>query len=371
LTSLTVDECASESGGDINLSKFSLPDIGFADMVEEGREIVTFSFEMLADTRSEIEEIVAAINTAPKEVEFYPRDSDRCVYATYAHATRPSTMNVLGNTTQYYSSTVEVYCRAGEQFGDEEGSNGIVIEPTLPYETATLTNSGHYAAPVDYIYMSGYYDPILEYADDLKLVIGEQELALCNQLLRGDDWKLDRYGNVEHTYFTNFPKIYLEQQRDIGGEVYCNYGTGGSVAYEAFWMGNSGTLMMPFHGPLPVKEDPYLEIVLSRAVGSPKAMYAFNPDLSDAVEVDFDLKVGLNKVWIPECDGQGFVAFGIQTDENASCTVSSIYGEVNRYVAIDAIPMVDPAEDFTIKIMCGEFSVHKLSKLQIAYRSAF
>jgi hypothetical protein len=374
LTSLTDgDSCVSESGGDLNVERSSLPDLAYAELSESGREMVTFSFEMTSFDRSYIEEIVAEINTSPREVEFYPRDADRCVYAGYAHASRPSVAYARddGIRANLYTSNVDVYCRSGEQFGDEVGSGGVLIEPALPYETATLTNSGYYKAPIDYLYASGYYDANDGYTDELILTIGAYELLLCNQLMRDDGFKLDRYGNVEHTYYTEFPKIYSEQQIDVGGSTYFDYGTGGSVAYQLATLGNNATFMMPFHGPLPIKENPYLEVTVTRLVGNPTVMVAFNPDLSDAIAIDVDLVVGVNKIWIPECDGEGFVTFGIQTGADASIDISDIYGEVNRYVAVDDIPLVDMDEDFTIKVGDGEFSNHKLEKLQVTFRSSY
>jgi hypothetical protein len=367
-----VDEAGvSEGGGERKVDDYSLPTMDYAEINEIGTGMVTFSFDLASRDRATLEEIIAEINTSPMDVEFYPRDTDRCVYAVYAHASRPKSTQEWynGEFGNFYESTVEVFCRNNQLLGMEQEEK--CSETVLPFTSASFTNNGYYDAPIDYLYLSGYYDALLGYTDDVRLLIGAEDITLCNTLMRGDSFKMDRYGQIEHSYKTDFPKIYSEMQNDLQGSTYCNYGVQGSIAYESFVMGNFGSLMMPFYGPLPVKEPPYLEIVLTAIVGGPKFCYAFNPDLSDIAYCDEVPKIGTNKIYIPNADGMGFVAFGISTDSNSSCTVSSVSGTVLRYLTIDEIPVVEPDDTFSIGISDGEFSNHRLSSLHIVYRDIF
>jgi hypothetical protein len=145
---------------------------------------------------------------------------------------------------------------------------------------------------------------------------------------------------------------------------------GGSFAYQECKMGNNSRLMMPFYGPLPIKEPPYLEVVVTAVVGGPKFCYAFNADLSDVVECEQIPKIGTNRVYIPN-SGEDFITFGIMTDENSSITVSGIEGIVQRYLLIDDIPLIQPNESFTIQVVDGEWSNHMMSYLHVVFRDAF
>ena len=186
-----------------------------------------------------------------------------------------------------------------------------------------------------------------------------------------DSFKLDRYGVVEHTKETIFPENYSTLQAELGGSTFLDYGATGSMAYEALRLANTAKIMLPFYGPLPIREAPYMAVVLTSLVGHPNIEVAYSSDLSDHAAIDFDLKAGLNEIWIPESEGEDFIAFGITTDTNSSCIISSISAKVIRYVATSAIPKVAPAEEFTITISDGQFSNHKLSSMQLVFRDVF
>jgi hypothetical protein len=144
------------------------------------------------------------------------------------------------------------------------------------------------------------------------------------------------------------------------------------MGYQALLLDNTARIMFPFYGPLPIREAPYLEVVISRLVGHPDISIAYSSDLSDIATMEnFELKAGLNKIWIPESEGEDFISFGITTDDSSSCTISSIMAKVVRYVATNAIPMVAPDEDFDIIVSDGEFSNKMLSGMQVTYRDVY
>ena len=145
----------------------------------------------------------------------------------------------------------------------------------------------------------------------------------------------------------------------------------GEVTYQALRMPNESHMMFPFYGPLPISGSPYVEVTISALNGFPKASAAFAGDLSDITELDYILKVGVNKFYVPNCAGEDFVAIGIVCDETSSCTISDISIQVPRYMSPDDLPILPIDEDFTYQIMDGEFSNHKLENLHIVYRDAF
>jgi hypothetical protein len=202
--------------------------------------------------------------------------------------------------------------------------------------------------------------------------MGDYDLRLIDQMMGRDSFKLDRFGNVEHIKETEFPENYVTLQAELGGATFLDYGTNGTMGYQALLLDNSANIMFPFYGPLPIREAPYLEVVLTRLVGHPEVSVAYSSDLSDIATIDFELKVGLNKIWMPsESIGEDFISFGITTDGSSSCTISNIMAKVVRYVASSAIPTVAPATDFDITVSDGNFSNHMLSAMQLTYRNVY
>jgi hypothetical protein len=253
--------------------------------------------------------------------------------------------------------------------GDEQGID-LVMNPALP-QTSSLTNGGYYPAPLDYLYLSGKYDASLGLTRDLRLQMGDYDIALCVALMGRDKFKLDRFGQIIHSKETNFSENYATLQAEMMGDVFVDYGTNGSMEYEEFILGNDGAFMFPFRGPLPVREPPHLEVVISRIVGNPTFYKSITSDLSDVDAIEYSLKLGTNKIYIPACEGEGFVSFGIMTDSSSSCTIDSIKAEVMRYIAPESIPMAEVGEDFTVTISDSESSNHMLSAMQLVYRDLY
>lgn len=357
----------SEDGGERDVSSYSGPGRTSAEVRENGFGNVTYSFAVDSFTRSEIEELVAEVKTMPADSEICPREADRTNYVAYGHATRPIVL--IANGVNMYHAEIKAVCRDNMLRGPEQGIE-FVANPSLP-QTVSLTNAGYYDAPLDYLYLSGKYDATLGLTKELEIQMGDYDLRLCDQLMGRDSFKLDGFGNVEHKKETIFPENYATLQSELGGSTFFDYGANGSMAYEALLLGNTAKIMFPFYGPLPIREAPYLEVVITRLVGYPEVSVAYATDLSDIEALDFDLKVGINKIWIPDSEGEDFIAIGITTDGSSSCTISSIQAKVIRYVATDAIPKVEPDESFTITVSDGEFSNNMLSGLQVTYRDEF
>lgn len=359
-----------ESGGGRRVDSYSGIDRDSADVFEEGREATTYSAELHSATRADIEEAVAVINSGPVDAEFYPRESDRCVYAAYASASRPKTMQVAGPALHYYAE-VEIVARDGKQYGDEQGI-AFQRDVSLPKTSAALTNAGYYENTLDFLYASGYYDAALGYTTGLGITVGDYTLDLCDKMIAGDCFKLDRFGQVVHSYSTDFPSLYSVLQAEIGGSTFVDEGdTAGTMAPASWKVTNNARLMFPFYGPLPVQSPPLLEIDISWLTGAPEISVAYATDLSDIEAIDYTLEEGHNQIWIPECEGEDFVAFGLTTGSGASCTMASAYAEVKRYIAPDEMPVLEVNEDFTISVNDEDGSNHLLSALQAVYRDAY
>lgn len=367
LTEVTDIDGVQESGGKRKTGSYSGKDRDYADLWEEGRDEASYSVELHSATRADLEEAIAEFNTAPFDAEFYPRESDRCVYAAYASANRPKILQTAGPSLYYYADA-EIIARNGYTYGTEQGT-GLLKDVALPYTGASLTNAGYYDSTLDFLYLSGGYDggP----TKDITLNLGDYSILLCSQMMWKDSFKVDRFGNVLHSKETDFPMIYTSLQAALGGATYADYGTGGRIGHEAFYMGNSAKLYFPFHGPLPVQEPPYLELTLSGVVGSPAVEYALAGDLTDSEVVSFTLKDGVNKIYIPDCDGEDFVAFGLTTDSTSSCTVENALAEVRRYISPDEFPVLPINESFGYSITDEEHSNHILEALHFVYRDVF
>lgn len=372
LTDYVDIEGVTEDGSDIKFDAYSGPDQDKAKLSNQGVDPSIFTFEVHHKTRAAIEEIIAELRTSPEDIEFYPRTDDRCVYASFASASRPKSFPFVDNGTNsiYNYASISVQARNAYAVGAESGIS-LDYDVTLPQST-TITNAGYYNNTFDYLYMSGGYTSLDGYTTDLLLTIGDYELILCDKLLWKDKFKVDRFGRVAHSKYTDFPMNYENLQNAFHGSDFIDYGTGGgSLEYQAFHMGNSGKLIYSFYGPLPVLSNPYMEVVISDLVGYPEVELALTSDLSDILPIDFELQNGINKVYIPECDGLGNIFFGITTDENSSLTIESINAEVQRYVAEDELPVVDYGDSVTATISDGEHSNHILEAMHFVYRDLY
>jgi len=321
----------------------------------------------------DLEDYLQVVNQAQEGDEVYPIRSDRCMYIGTASAGMTSAMPVAHPTTgadvNYCETDCKVVCKEPYAYGAEEGlefTEGL----TLP-QTVSLTNSGHIPGTLDYLFLSGGYASGY-YTKDVELIFNGKPLRLINQMMIGDSFKLDRFGHVEHKLETDFRMPYTALQRSVGGSAYCDYGASGSLAYQALFLNYSSKFIMQFHGPLPIDADgePELKFTVTQKAGNPKAYYYLSPALTDGVEIDQDIALGENTIFIPDVQGKGFVAFGIVCDSESQITISEISGTVRRYIAEREMPTVDAGEAFDITVQDGEWSSH-IADLQIVYRDGY
>lgn len=231
-----------------------------------------------------------------------------------------------------------------------------------------ISNSGMWPAGIDYIFMSGdYVDG--KYSTDLALNFGTEKIDLCQKLMRGDKWKLGRWGDVLHSYETEFPKTANQQAIDLQGHF--SVGTGG-MAYQACQIGPGGYMMVPFYGPIPSSQAPYMELDVLAVSGGCTISYALAADLSDMVATNSRLKVGLNKIRLPtECIGEDYIAVGIDAGDDGWITLSRFYTEVQRHISENILPVMQPGNAAEISISDAEQSNHTLKQLYLRYRDIY
>jgi hypothetical protein len=352
------------SGGGRKVEGNSCPGIEYAAVTENGREMVKFTFQVWSKTRADIERVRMEANNCPVGAEFQPFNSSQILYVSKASASIAKPKAYIDGWGYY--SDIEVYCRDSFFLGEFQGIP-YSLDVSLP-QTVSLTNNGNYESGLDYLLASGGYDALLGYTDDFAFAIDDVELRLCDQLLRGDVFRVSSVGDVLHSYETEFPRTYAGMQADLHGSSYVDYGTGGSIAYQSFVMANSAKFMMTFKGPLPVKDRPYLEIECTAVIGSPRVSYAVEADLSDIEDLDVDLEVGVNKIYLPSLEGEDDVYIGVTTNASSSLTLSRIYAQVPRYISSDEMPKISPLDAFVLKISDGESSNHLLDCLYASYR---
>jgi len=368
LTDLVDIDGVSPAGSGRKVDSASSSGMSYATILDAGWEPETYSFEMHSATRASLERARQELNTAPIGAEFCPFTEDQCAYLEYACA-GPAKSVKLASGQQYYSDAV-VICRNGLLYGSE---SGIAFQRDVPLpKTATITNNGYYTSGLDCLTVSGGY-AAPDYVTDLQFSIDENEVALISHCMRGGRLVLDRWGNCNYSYETHFKKIYTEQQIDLGGSTFLDYGTSGALTTEALTIGANGKMVIPFYGPLPVSGCPHLTIEVDALAGAPDVEIAYSSDLSDLEAIDCDaLRLGTNEIDFPEdALGESFVAIGITTGAGANITLSHLKASVDKYVGINDLPVIDPGETATLTVSDGESSSHLLSYCLATYRDIF
>jgi hypothetical protein len=364
ISSVATRDGLSSSGGGRKNDEYSLPGWDRSEVEDTGTEAKKYSGDLRSKILADMQAAISEFKRAPADAEFYPMDSDLCVYAVQATAgfTRPTLIQNSGIKNLLYGS-FEVISREPVIFGPRQGLL-YAEDVALPTVSETLTNEGTEINTIDYLALSGAYDPLLGYSDDLALKFDSQELALCQQLMRNDLFELSRWGEVRHSYKVDWNRCYESMQLDLWGSDFCYGGSisGGLLTFAA------GQIMFPFCGPLPISESPppKLEFFL-RAGDTPTVWRAFCRDLSDIAEVDVEIVKGYNTIEIPDCEGESFVAFGLKGD----FAVSDLSATVQRYLAEFELPVIDIGDSFTISIEDGAYSNHSLTSLIAAYRNKY
>lgn len=377
---VTHSGCVTPSGGGIKVDEYNYPWRDYATASHGGRQLRKWKVEVASFTRSDIDEFLDYVNNAPIDSEFYPESSDRCcyVYMAHAEATKPilAAHPVTGVWTWWYKALAEIVVRGAWMYGPDQGIP-LTADTTLPQTASSLVNNGVLPAGLDYLLVSGGYDT--DYVSQLYVntwVNLNTELQgyieLCAKMMRNDRFEVNRWGEVVHSYETDFPMSYANLQKDLQGSTYMNYGSGGSIAYQALHLGTSGKILMPLWGPLPIAASPlpYVEVWVTAITGSPVVQAATQSDLSDIADWSGALHLGYNKVYIPFASGMTNLFMGITTDGSSQITISKIKGCLSRYIAPSSWYQVDPGETFSITAwrLSGGSTV---ALIELCYRDIF
>lgn len=198
----------------------------------------------------------------------------------------------------------------------------------------------------------------------------DRKLLVCDRMLGDDLFEIGwRKRDVSHSWDADLSKTIANLAIDIHGMI-----SGGSISSGVLTLDNSDYLMIPFHGPLPVSGEPgnaCIELQVDALTGDGATVWAaLDADLSDMAEVDHDdLVVGLNTIYIPDLEGETFVAIGIKAAASGSIDLSGIKGTVKRYVADGHIPWADPTEEFKIRVEAEAGS--SLAFLEVDYNDRY
>ncbi|OPX80440.1 MAG: hypothetical protein A4E45_00060 [Methanosaeta sp. PtaB.Bin039] len=356
----------STEGGDLQAEMVSYPGRRWGMYLNRGRPPRVWKFRARFPTRVAMEEWIAEIRNAPAGSECFPFESSRGFYIAQADArvlkaecvSDPST----GDDVWLYRAEARIVAQEPWLLGPDKGL-AIETAESLPWGLLDiLTNEGYEPAGLDYLMASGNFSSP-NYATDLTFSIvpdddhtpTDRSIELCDKLMRRDQFEVDRFGFIEHEYETNFPMSYSQFQNDLHGSSFVNYGTGGSIAENAFVMAASAKLIMPFYGPLPICEpNPVFELDITSLTGTPDIKVAFETNLSDLAAIDHDaLVVGENVIKIPDCIAEDFVAIGVTTGAGEGLTISRVRGAVSRYIPASQMPLTDPDETFHLQVNAG------------------
>lgn len=126
----------------------------------------------------------------------------------------PSVIHSLGGADHYeYGAEIEIVCRDSLAWGPDQGL-AYPVDTTLPATSAPITNTGSVQGTIGYLCLVGAYAHHT-WPREIDLVMGDGKIRLVDELCRGDVWKLDRNGQVVHSYQTDFSKTYTETLIDF------------------------------------------------------------------------------------------------------------------------------------------------------------
>jgi hypothetical protein len=357
----------SFSGGGLKVDGKSSSGMRHANVTDQGSDPFTVSLTASSTDRENIERFVKEFAALAPGSEINWLTEDRTGYIERASASpvKPSAIIVNGIQTWLYESEASVVCRDARSYGDPIGSLGL--DASLPY-SLPVTNVGLYDSGLDYLMMSGGYDG--RYTTDLRMEMTGERIDLCRKLLRGDSWKMGRWGDVLHSYETKFEKTEAEFAIDLHGFV--DLGPGGATTYQACTIGANGSIMIPFHGPIASSRAPYLEPHVTGMAGSPEIIYALSGDPADIIATSHVLRTGKNRIRLPEeCIGEDLILAGIRCDANSWITLSCLYAEVQRHVSENVLPVLEVGESDTITISGANMCNGYLEQLHVRYRDVY
>jgi hypothetical protein len=364
-----------------SVGKTKLPGKRYGRIVDQGQDPKSYLVKARFWDEDDMDDWLEAVNDIQPGAEAFLFRNDRCVLVEMAEAHKVEGQVALdpltGAPMNFYRAEATLHCLDSYEYGVDKGI-AYATAQTLPQTTALLSNAGKIPAGLDYLHVSGDYDAALGYTDDLTLSILAadgttilDQILLCGLLMRGDHWRLDRWGRIEHYYQSNLSQAWADISTDLHGIT-----SGGSISSGVLTLDNGDYFYIPFRGssyPLPATEDCYIELWISALANDVSVVAAFETDRSDAFDVDYNLKVGYNKVYIPDCEGEDFMAIGVLAASGAANTISltGFRGTVHRYIPYSRLLKIDPGDAFYLKLDDLAGSNKKISVVELAYRDIF
>jgi len=364
-----------------SVGKTKLPGKRYGRIVDQGQYPKSYLVKARFWDEDDMDDWLEAVNDIQPGAEAFLFRNDRCVLVELAEAHKVEGQVALdpltGAAMNFYRAEATLHCLDSYEYGVDKGI-AYATAQTLPQTTALLSNAGKIPAGLDYLHVSGDYDASLGYTDDLTLSVLAadgttilDQILLCGLLMRGDHWRLDRWGRIEHYYQSNLAQAWADTSIDLHGIT-----SGGSISSGILTLDNNDHFYMPFRGssyPLPATEDCYIELWVSALANDVSVVAAFETDRSDWFDVDYTLKVGYNKVYIPDCEGEDFIAMGVLAASGAANTISltGFRGTVHRYIPYSKLLKIDPGDAFYLKLDDVVGSNKKLSAVELAYRDIF
>jgi len=364
-----------------SVGKTKLPGKRYGRIVDQGQDPKSYLVKARFWDEDDMDDWLEAVNDIQPGAEAFLFRNDRCVLVELAEAHKVEGQVALdpltGAPMNFYRAEATLHCLDSYEYGTDKGI-AYATSQTLPKTTALLSNAGKIPAGLDYLHVSGDYDAALGYTDDLTLYVLAadgttilDQIELCDMLMRGDHWRLDRWGRIEHYYQSNLAQSWSDIAVDLLGLTF-----GGSISSGILTLSNGEAFYVPFYGssyPLPATEDCYIELWVSALANDVSVVAAFETDLSDWFDVDYTLKIGYNKIYIPDCEGNDFVAVGVRTEFGATNTVSltGFRGTVHRYIPYSRLLKIDPGDAFYLKLDDAAGSNKKISAVELAYRDIF
>ncbi len=368
--------------GKRSLEKSKVPGKRYGGLRDQGQDPKSYLVRARFWDEADMDDWLEAVNDIQPGAEASLFRSDRRVIVEAGEA-YPVDHAVAGNpdgsgAMNFYYAEALLHCLDGYQYGNDQGIVWATAQ-TLPQTSALLSNAGKVRAGLDYLHVSGDYDASLGYTDDLTFyLLGPDgstvlhSLELCDILMRLDAFRLthidpERY-QAEHYYEADLQRAWADISVDLHGKT-----SGGSLASGVLTLDDGDYFYMPFYGPLKATWDSYLEIWASSVANTVTARVAFETDLSDAADISQTLTPGYNKIYIPDVEGEDFVAIGIKAAAGATNSISltGFKGTVHRYVPYSANMFVEPDDGFYVKLDDGASSNKKLSAVELLYRNIF
>ena len=362
--------------GSRSIDKIKIPGRRYGRLADQGQAPSAWEVTARFWDEADMDEWLATINDIEPSIQAYLFRSDRFMLLDFADAHKDShqiASDPAGTgPMNFYRAKADLYSSAPWEYGADQGiayATGVI---SLPQSSSLLTNAGQIDAGLGYLHVSGHYGT--GYTEDLTLyfMAGDgttvlDEVELCDKLMQADAFRVSRWGEVEHYYASDFRRAWADICLDLH-----SLASGGSITGGILTLDEEEYFYMPFYGsgyPLPATDDCYLELWVTALTGTPDAYVAFEIDLSDAVAIDYTLRVGYNKIYIPDTQGADFIGIGLVTANGESISLSKFKGTVNRYTPHSNMYKTKKGDSFILKLDAG--GNEKLSKIELRYNDVF